>query len=454
MKITSISATEIDYVYTLATNTSGDNTHDSFNVVVTDADHETSTATLTIDIVDDVPTAHLDTDSTGTGTTATGNVITGDSTTHPDGADVLGADGAKIAQVVGYNDTETTTDSSHNFHVAGQYGTLVINENGDYTYTRDPSANGAGTDTFTYTLMDGDGDPSSSTLTINLDANNQPPAVHNTNIDYFVHDGGHDFKISIPISDLLSTLHDPENDPLSIVSGSLTNGATFDGNGNILFTVEKGHDHDTTTFSYTVTDGTNQVQEQVTIERHTDNSTSPTSGNDFFIVADGYGGVNFSGGTGDDILIGSSDNDTLNGGPGNDILRGGGGNDTLIGGDGIDILQGGAGSDHFRFNALSELGDHILDFSGTGAQGDVIDLLGTAFGGVSWKGNGSLNETIYTGNDAATHTLGASQHFAYDQSTGTLYYDTNGGDASSGSRMVLAVLDNHAAIQATDIHKV
>lgn len=454
LKITGISATEIDYVYTLATNTSGDNTHDSFNVVVTDADHETSTATLTIDIVDDTPTAHQDIDSTGTGTTATGNVITGDSTVHPDGIDVQGADGAKIAQVVGYNDTETTTDSSHNFHVAGQYGTLVINENGDYTYTRDPSATGAGADTFTYTLMDGDGDPSSSTLTINLDANNQPPAVHNTNIDYFVHDSGHDYTISIPISDLLSTLHDPENDPLSIVSGSLTDGATFDGNGNILFTVLKGHDHDTTTFSYTVTDGANQVQEQVTIERHTDNSTNPTSGNDFFIVADGYGGVNFSGGTGDDILIGSSANDTLNGGPGNDILRGGGGNDTLIGGDGIDILQGGAGSDHFRFNALSELGDHILDFSGTGAQGDVIDLLGTAFGGVSWKGNGSLNETIYTGNDAATHTLGSSQHFAYDQSTGTLYYDTNGGDASSGSRMVLAVLDNHAAIQATDIHKV
>jgi Ca2+-binding RTX toxin-like protein len=134
------------------------------------------------------------------------------------------------------------------------------------------------------------------------------------------------------------------------------------------------------------------------------------------------------------------------------ILIGGTDGDTLVGGGGVDTLTGNGGADHFRFNALSELGDHITDFSGSSGNHDVIDLLNSAFSGVSWNGNNTLNETIYTGNDAATHTLGASQHFAYDSSTGTLYYDANGG--GDASRMVLAILDNHAAIAATDIHKV
>jgi len=134
------------------------------------------------------------------------------------------------------------------------------------------------------------------------------------------------------------------------------------------------------------------------------------------------------------------------------ILIGGTGNDTLVGGGGVDTLTGGGGADHFRFNALSELGDHIADFSGNAGQKDIIDLLGTAFGGVSWTAGNVLNETIYQGTDAATATLSGSQHFAYDSSTGSLYYDANGG--SDASRVLLAILDNHATLTATDIHKV
>jgi hypothetical protein len=35
-----------------------------------------------------------------------------------------------------------------------------------------------------------------------------------------------------------------------------------------------------------------------------------------------------------------------------------------------------------------------------------------------------------------------------------LFYDSNGGDASGASRVLLAVFDNHAALAATDIHKI
>src|SRR6476469_6564254 len=53
----------VGYTYTLADNTSGDTTADHFTVVVTDSDGDTATATLTVDLIDDVPTARSDTDA-------------------------------------------------------------------------------------------------------------------------------------------------------------------------------------------------------------------------------------------------------------------------------------------------------------------------------------------------------------------------------------------------------
>jgi Ca2+-binding RTX toxin-like protein len=80
----------------------------------------------------------------------------------------------------------------------------------------------------------------------------------------------------------------------------------------------------------------------------------------------------------DNIIRGSSGNDTLEGGAGNDSLYGGAGNDILIGGAGIDNLYGGAGADTFVFASLSDFStvkynpDRIWDFSS--AEGDRIDL--------------------------------------------------------------------------------
>jgi hypothetical protein len=54
-------------------------------------------------------------------------------------------------------------------------------------------------------------------------------------------------------------------------------------------------------------------------------------------------------GSGDDTLIGTTENDVLDGGGGNDIIRAGTGDDTLHGGDGDDTLIGGAGADVFVY---------------------------------------------------------------------------------------------------------
>ena len=168
------------YTYTLTTNdpnhtsqgTATDGQNDTFSYTVTDAFGNASTSTIAIAIQDDVPTAHPDSGSTGAGTIATGNVITGVPITHA-GADTVGADGAHISQIVGFSGaTDSSADTSQNFEVSGQYGNLVINEDGDYTYTRTATSVNAASDTFTYTLTDGDGDTSPATLTINLGQQN------------------------------------------------------------------------------------------------------------------------------------------------------------------------------------------------------------------------------------------------------------------------------------------
>ena len=167
MTITSFSDNEIGYRYVLTDNVLGTPPSEVFTVVVTDSDGDQATATLTISIADDVPTAADDVDSvTEDGPlTADGNVLTGAGGTDQnatDGvADVQGADGATVTTVGTFQ---------------GSHGTLILNADGSYSYTLN---NGDAavqllvpgetlTDSFSYTITDGDGDTSSATLTITV----------------------------------------------------------------------------------------------------------------------------------------------------------------------------------------------------------------------------------------------------------------------------------------------
>ncbi|GAB2174700.1 VCBS domain-containing protein [Dongia sp. agr-C8] len=173
--INSVGGGKIDYTYTLTTNTSGDNTTDTFKLSITDKDGDNDTDDLVIKIVDDQPDAKNDTDSVGAGMSTDGNVITGANTTSgAAGADVKGADGASVSQVVGQ--TTDADPAGGGFTVQGQYGKLVMQADGSYTYTRDsdaPTLDKDGkvvtlTDTFTYTLKDGDGDTDPATLVVTI----------------------------------------------------------------------------------------------------------------------------------------------------------------------------------------------------------------------------------------------------------------------------------------------
>ncbi|TGS11699.1 VCBS domain-containing protein, partial [Mesorhizobium sp. M1C.F.Ca.ET.187.01.1.1] len=60
LTITGTPATGYTYSYTLLDNTSGNTTHDDFAVQVVDSDGDPASTTLSIAIVDDVPTAVAD----------------------------------------------------------------------------------------------------------------------------------------------------------------------------------------------------------------------------------------------------------------------------------------------------------------------------------------------------------------------------------------------------------
>ncbi|WP_394727358.1 VCBS domain-containing protein [Altererythrobacter sp. GH1-8] len=170
---------EVAYEYVLGDNTldhspatGEDPLTDSFEVIATDSDGSTSTASLDVDVVDDVPDATDNANTVTEGGETDGNVLTDN---DGDGVDVPGADGyAAGGAVVGITSvnqgtSDTEANGEGNFVLEGQYGTLTLNTDGSYTYVANPNVvNSDETDTFTYTIRDGDGDESTAELVITV----------------------------------------------------------------------------------------------------------------------------------------------------------------------------------------------------------------------------------------------------------------------------------------------
>ena len=99
-------------------------------------------------------------------------------------------------------------------------------------------------------------------------------------------------------------------------------------------------------------------------------------------LINGQGNLNGAGSNVNNRIQGNEGNNTLYGLAGNDLIEGFDGNDILIGGAGADALAGGAGQDIFRFNAIGDRADRILDF----ASGDAVDI-GPLLDTLSYSGN-------------------------------------------------------------------
>ncbi|MBB6523515.1 beta strand repeat-containing protein, partial [Pseudoteredinibacter isoporae] len=144
---------------------SGEIVH-SIAIVVNDSDGTTASDTLDILVLDRVPVANADTDSTDADTNATGNVRTGA------GADQNSADATSIGGVAAGTQTGDIVGGVGTA-IVGSLGSLTIQPNGSYTYV--PGAGAAAlaegetaTDTFSYTLKDSDGSFSTTTVTITV----------------------------------------------------------------------------------------------------------------------------------------------------------------------------------------------------------------------------------------------------------------------------------------------
>ena len=106
----------------------------------------------------------------------------------------------------------------------------------------------------------------------------------------------------------------------------------------------------------------------------------------------------------DDVIIGTTGNDTLNGTGGRDIVMGDAGNDTINENGGFDVLLGGAGNDIY---VLSGGGGLIIEFEGEGT--DLVKSSANHFlsenvenltlTGAAVVGRGNAKANTITGND-------------------------------------------------------
>jgi len=150
----------------------------------------------------------------------------------------------------------------------------------------------------------------------------------------------------------------------------------------------------------------------------------------------GTGDDTLTGGTGDDTLLGGAGNDTLDGEADQDLLKGGTGNDTLTGGTGLDIFEfEEAGDTNF---------DQITDFTSGDDSINISTTLATTY-----IAGADLTADFVSGTGTVA-AVDASDHFLYDATTGSLYYDADGNGATA--KVLIAVLQGTPLLNASDLN--
>jgi VCBS repeat-containing protein len=218
----------------------GESVDDTFSYTASDGSAtDTATVTVTVDGVNDAPTAMDDTYET-----------------DEDTALVIGAPGVLVNDDDVDGETITAvldTDVSN--------GTLMLNADGSFTYTPDLDFNGV--DSFTYHANDGTADSGTVTATITVGpVNDGPNAVD----DSFTTD--EDTVLVEPADGVLMNDTDPEMDPVSVTASDATStlGAavsvsadgsfTYDPTGSATLQALDDGEMADDTFTYTIDDGT------------------------------------------------------------------------------------------------------------------------------------------------------------------------------------------------------
>jgi Ca2+-binding RTX toxin-like protein len=176
----------------------------------------------------------------------------------------------------------------------------------------------------------------------------------------------------------------------------------FMGFGSDSFALYGGSSADRFTFSSMTKAKMNGDKDaDITFDNVEGFSADGGGGKDQITASVPIGGTYLAGGAGNDTLVGTDENDTLDGGAGTDVLRGNDGDDYLYGGGGGDTLEGGSGEDGFTPGA----GNDVVD---CGSGGDTVTF-----------------EAVADGADAVTGGYG-NDYVSYVNRTGSLNVSLDG----------------------------
>jgi VCBS repeat-containing protein len=262
---------------------------------------------------------------------------------------------------------------NENGSITGRYGTLTIDQNGQWTYTLDDqlpqtqalTLGQTVRETFTVKVTDGNGASDTQTVTISIQGSNEGQGP--TGVAFAIDPSGvaDDNGTSLSKNTKVGTFTafgDPDigdTFAYSLAQGSSgafkisTDGQLSTGNSNV--------GPGTYQLYVVASDQAGNVSPATQVTIWVDNANTNATPEAFMsssntIIAFGLNGNDIIvAGNGDDVLVGGQNNDVLSGGAGNDVLIGGGGADTFV-------FKPGGGH------------DTILDFSHS--QGDKIDLSG------------------------------------------------------------------------------
>ncbi|HIF26242.1 MAG TPA: tandem-95 repeat protein [Micavibrio sp.] len=210
------------FTYTPALNYNGT---DSFDYTLSDGElTDVATVELTVNAVNDDPTAQADAYAVNEDGVLSGNVLTNDS-------DVDGDDLSVVADDI----------------ITANGGSVLLLSNGDFIYS--PAVNYNGSDSFEYSVTDGQGGVSTALVNINVVAVNDAPIA---NDDFF----GFQEDV-IATGNVLANDTDIDGDALSIQPQSITtlSGGQIElqSNGDFTYTPAENY-NGTDSFEYTLTD--------------------------------------------------------------------------------------------------------------------------------------------------------------------------------------------------------
>lgn len=171
--------------------------------------------------------------------------------------------------LIGFSDVDGDTLSVVN--LVTSTGSLIENEDGNYTFT--PDANFNGEVVLTYGVTDGIETLTGQSIGFNVAAVNDAPTGSPTGV---LIDGTEDTVVVINASDLLAGFSDVDGDTLSIANPTTSNGTLVNNNnGTYSFTPDLNFNGEVT-LTYDVTDGTAAVTAQTLIFNVTAVNDAPT----------------------------------------------------------------------------------------------------------------------------------------------------------------------------------